>query len=125
MALEGISCRKIAAALNEEGVAAPSVYCGRVAGCKGPYEGLWSGERISEMLRNETYIGSMVQGRQVKISYKSKKCLHQDRENWIVVPHTHAPLIDEETFRKVGLLVSSRRHTRCRTYDFLLKDILP
>ena len=101
MALEGISCRKIAAALNEEGVAAPSVYCGRVAGCKGPYEGLWSGERISEMLRNETYIGSMVQGRQVKISYKSKKCLHQDRENWIVVPHTHAPLIDEETFRKV------------------------
>ena len=124
MALEGISCRKIAAALNEEGVAAPSVYCGRVAGCKGPYEGLWSGERISEMLRNETYIGSMVQGRQVKISYKSKKCLHQDRENWIVVPHTHAPLIDEETFRKVGLLVSSRRHTRCRTYDFLLKGLI-
>ena len=37
MALEGISCRKIAATLNEEGVAAPSVYCGRVAGCKGPY----------------------------------------------------------------------------------------
>lgn len=124
MALEGISCRKIAAALNEEGVAAPSAYCGRVAGCKGPYEGLWSGERISEMLRNETYIGSMVQGRQVKISYKSKKCLHQDRENWIVVPHTHAPLIDEETFRKVGLLVSSRRHTRCRTYDFLLKGLI-
>lgn len=116
--------RQVAAALNEEGVAAPSVYCGRVAGCKGPYEGLWSGERISEMLRNETYIGSMVQGRQVKISYKSKKCLHQDRENWIVVPHTHAPLIDEETFRKVGLLVSSRRHTRCRTYDFLLKGLI-
>lgn len=124
MALEGISCRKIAAALNEEGVPAPSVYCGRVAGRKGPYGGLWSGERISEMLRNETYIGSMVQGRQVKISYKSKKCLHQDRENWIVVPHTHAPLVDEETFRKVGLLVGSRRHTRCRTYDFLLKGLI-
>lgn len=124
MALEGISCRKIAAALNEEGVPAPSVYCGWDAGHKGPYAGLWSSERISEMLRNETYIGSMVQGRQVKISYKSKKCLHQDRENWVVVPHTHAPLVDEETFRKVGLLVSSRRHTRCRTYDFLLKGLI-
>lgn len=124
MALEGISCRKIAAALNEEGVPAPSVYCGWDAGHKGPYAGQWSSERISEMLRNETYIGSMVQGRQVKISYKSKKCLHQDRENWVVVPHTHAPLVDEETFRKVGLLVSSRRHTRCRTYDFLLKGLI-
>ena len=124
MALEGISCRKIAAALNEEGVPAPSVYCGWDAGHKGPYAGQWSSERISEMLRNETYIGSMVQGRQVKISYKSKKCLHQDRENWIVVPHTHAPLVDEEIFRKVGLLVSSRRHTRCRTYDFLLKGLI-
>ena len=31
-------------------------------------------ERISDMLQNETYIGNMVQGRQVKISYKSKKC---------------------------------------------------
>lgn len=41
-----------------------------------------------------------------------------------MVPHTHAPLIDEETFRKVGLLVSSRRHTRCRTYDFLLKGLI-
>lgn len=41
-----------------------------------------------------------------------------------MVPHTHAPLIDEETFRKVGLLVSSRRHTRCRTYDFLLKGMI-
>lgn len=124
MALEGVSCRKIAAALNEEGVPAPSVYCGRFAGGKGPYGVLWSSERISEMLRNETYIGSMVQGRQMKISYKSKKCLHQDRENWIVVPHTHAPLVDEEIFRKVGLLVSSRRHTRCRTYDFLLKGLI-
>lgn len=124
MALGGVSCRKIAAALNEEGVPAPSVYCGWCTGHKGPYAGLWSSERISEMLRNETYIGSMVQGRQAKISYKSKKCLHQDREKWIVVPHTHAPLVDEATFRKVGLLVSSRRHTRCRTYDFLLKGLI-
>ena len=124
MALDGMSCRKIAATLNEEHVPSPATYCGWNMGRKGPYAGLWSSERISEMLQNETYIGNMVQGRQVKISYKSKKCLHQDRENWIVVPHTHAPLIDEETFRKVGLLVSSRRHTRCRTYDFLLKGLI-
>ena len=124
MALDGMSCRQIATQLNEEGVPTPATYAGLPVAKPGPYTGLWSSERISDMLQNETYIGNMVQGRTVKISYKSKKCLHQDRENWIVVPHTHAPLIDEETFRKVGLLVSSRRHTRCRTYDFLLKGMI-
>ena len=124
MALAGMSCRKIAARLNEEGVPTPATYCGWNKGRRGAYAGLWSGERISEMLQNETYMGNMVQGRSVKISYKSKKCLKQDRENWVVVEGTHEPLVDKETFRKVGMLVNSRRHTRSRTYDFLLKGLI-
>ena len=124
MALDGMSCRKIAATLNEEGVPTPATYCGWNMGRKGPYAGLWSSERISEMLQNETYLGNMVQGRTAKISYKSKKCLKQDRENWVVVENTHEPLIDKETFYKVRMLVNSRRHTRSRTYDFLLKGLI-
>ena len=124
MALDGMSCRKIAATLNEEGVPTPATYCGWNMGRKGPYAGLWSSERISEMLQNETYIGNMVQGRMVKISYKSKKCLKQPRESWVVVEGTHEPLVDAETFRKVGMLVESRKHTRSRTYDFLLKGLI-
>ena len=124
MALDGMSCRKIAAKLNEEGVPTPAAYAGLPVPNPGPYTGLWSSERISEMLQNETYIGNMVQGRSVKISYKSKKCLKQDRENWVVVEGTHEPLIDTETFRKVRMLVNSRKHTRSRTYDFLLKGMI-
>ena len=124
MALEGVSCRQIAVRLNEEHIPAPSVYSGLNVGRKGPYTGQWSSERISEMLQNETYIGHMVQGRTVKISYKSKKCLKQARENWVVVENTHEPLIDPVTFQKVRLLISSRKHTRSRTYDFLLKGLI-
>ena len=76
------------------------------------------------MLKNETYIGNMVQGRSVKISYKSQKCLRQSPENWVVVEGTHEPIIDPETFQKVQLLVNSRKHTRSRTYDFLLKGLI-
>ena len=76
------------------------------------------------MLQNETYIGNMVQGRSVKISYKSKKCLKQDPANWVVVEGTHEPLVDAETFQKVRMLVNSRKHTRSRTYDFLLKGLI-
>lgn len=124
LALSGMSCRTIATTLNEEGVPTPATYCGWKVGNPGPYTGLWSSERISEMLKNETYIGNMVQGRSVKISYKSQKCLRQSPENWVVVEGTHAPIIDPETFQKVQLLVNSRKHTRSRTYDFLLKGLI-
>lgn len=124
MALAGASCRQIARTLNAEGIPTPAVYCGWQMGRDSPFAGMWSSERISEMLRNETYIGNMVQGRTVKVNYKSKKCLKQAPENWVVVEGTHEPLVDAETFRKVGMLLDSRRHTRSRTYDFLLKGII-
>ena len=75
MALSGTSCRQIARTLNAEGIPTPAVYCGWKMGQNSPFAGMWSSERISEMLRNETYIGNMVQGRTVKVNYKSKKCL--------------------------------------------------
>ena len=124
MALEGMSCRKIAAKLNEESIPTPASYCGWNMGRRGAYAGLWSSERISEMLQNETYTGNMVQGRRVKISYKSNKCLRQEPSNWVVVENTHEPLVDKESFQKVRMLVNSRRHTRSRTYDFLLKGLI-
>ena len=124
LALSGMSCRNIATRLNQEGIPTPATYANLPVARPGPYTGLWSSERISEMLQNETYIGNMVQGRSVKISYKSKKCLRQAPANWVVVEGTHEPLVDGETFRKVQLLVGSRKHTRSRTYDFLLKGLI-
>lgn len=124
MALEGLSCRKIAERLNSEGVVPPSVYCGRRTGVKGKYSGLWSSERISEMLQNETYIGNMVQGKSVKISYKVNKSLKQGKDKWIIVEGTHEPIVDREIFEKVQALIESRRSTRSRTYDFLLKGLI-
>ena len=124
MALEGMSCRRIAAQLNAEGIPTPATYAGLPVANPGPYTGLWSSERISDMLQNETYIGNMVQGRSRRVSYKSKKCIKQEREKWIVVEGTHEPIIDRETLEKVQMLVGTRRHTRSRTYDFLLKGLI-
>lgn len=124
MALEGISCRQIAVTLNAEHIPTPAAYAGLRINSPGSYAGLWSSERVSEMLQNESYLGNMVQGRSVKVSYKSKKCLKQAPENWVVVEGTHEPLITQEEFQKVRMLVDSRRHTRSRTYDFLLKGLI-
>ena len=124
MALSGMSCRQIAAQLNEEHVPTPATYANLPVANPGPYTGLWSSERISDMLQNETYIGNMVQGRSRKINYKTKKCIRQQPKDWVVVEGTHEPLIDRETFDKVRRLVDSRKHTRSRTYDFLLKGLI-
>lgn len=124
MAAAGISCRKIAAALNEEHVPTPSTYAEINVGVKGPYTGLWSSQRISEILKNEVYLGNMIQNRSQRISYKSKKNISIPEEKWIVVEHTHEAIIDEDTFQKAALMVSSRRTTRSRKYDCLLKGIL-
>ena len=124
LALSGMSCRNIATLLNQEGVPTPATYANLPVVRPGPYTGLWSSERISDMLQNETYIGNMVQGRSVKISYKSKKCLKQDPANLVVVEGTHEPLVDLETFQKVRMLINSRKYTRSRTYDFLLKGLI-
>lgn len=124
MALDGYSCRKIATIFNEEKIPTPATYAGLTLSKTGPYSGMWSSNRVSEMLRNETYIGNMVQGKSVKINYKSKKSIKQAPENWIVVKNTHEPLVDIETFYKVQKILDSRKNTRNRKYDFLLKGII-
>ena len=124
MALNGMSCRQIAVKLNEEGIPTPASYAGIPVSHPGPYSGLWSSERISDMLQNETYIGNMVQGRSRKISYKSKKCVRQDPQDWVIVAGTHEPIVSPETFEKVQLLIRSRKATRSHTYDFLLKGLI-
>ena len=124
MALEGVSCRQIAVQLNAERVPTPATYAGLSIANPGPYSGLWSSESISDMLQNETYIGNMVQGRTRKINYKTKKCVKQSRKDWVIVEGTHEPLIDPETFGKVQALIESRKRTRSRTYDFLLKGLI-
>lgn len=124
LALEGKSCREIAVILNDEGVPTPSQYAKLTPGKKGPYSGKWSSERVTFMLKNEVYIGNMVQGRIRKINYKIDACRKLPPEEWTVVDGTHEPIVDEDTFRKVGMMIASRTNTRSRTHEFLFKGLI-
>lgn len=124
LALQGVSCRQIAAQLNNENIPSPAVYAGLTVNCRGVYSGKWSGERIADMLKNETYIGNMVQGRTRRVSYKSKKSVRQQPADWQIVANTHEPIIDSQAFAAVNRLLAARKHTRSRTYDFPLKGII-
>ena len=108
MALDGVSCRQIASTLNEEGVPTPATYCSWNMGRKGPYAGLWSSERISDMLQNETYIGNMVQGKYGSVSYKTKQNKPRPKSEWYIVEGTHEPIIDRELWDRVQALIEQR-----------------
>lgn len=61
------------------------------------------------MLQNEMFIGSMVQGRQYTPSYRTKKRVKNDREDWIVVKGMHEPIISEELFEQAQKALHSRK----------------
>ncbi len=124
LAAEGISCRQIAMTLNEENIPTPAQYARLNIKTDSPFSGKWSSERIGEMLKNEVYIGNMVQGRVKKASYKSKKIIKIPREEWTVVENTHEAIIDKKTFEKANELIQSRTRTRHRTYDYPLKGLV-
>ncbi|NLB81996.1 MAG: recombinase family protein [Clostridiaceae bacterium] len=124
LAIEGKSCREIAVTLNNGGVPTPAQYAGINLSKTSVYSGKWSAERIAFMLKNEVYIGNMVQGRIRKINYKLKQIRKVPPEEWIVVENTHPPVVQREVFDKVQLLIASRNHTRKRTHDFLLKGLI-
>ena len=124
LALTGVSCRQIAAQLNNEHVPPPAVYAKLTPAKTGPYSGQWATERVNATLKNEVYIGNMVQGRQRKINYKIKECRKMPPEEWVIVENTHEGLVSREVFDKVQRLIESRQRTRSRTYDYLLKGII-
>ena len=71
---------------------------------------MWSTITISNMLKNPVYVGDMVQGRNRVKSYKVHKIEAVPEKDWIVVPNTHEPIIDRETFEKAKQLL--KRDTR-------------
>lgn len=68
---------------------------------------LWSPSTVSSVLHNRTYIGDLIQGKYRKASYKSKKLLRVPKENWIVIPHCHEGIIDEEVWDEVQKRLNS------------------
>lgn len=95
---QGNGHRKIAIILNEDGIPSPRMYYYMARGQENhSYEMVaWSDMTVRSILRNEVYIGHLVQNKTGHISYKNHKQVPKPREEWIKVENTHEPLIDKE-----------------------------
>ena len=107
--IDGMSKRGIALKLNELGILNPTAYKQRVQKLKyrNPKtdinDGRWMGVNVLYLLRNEMYIGNMVQGRSRIISYKVHVQVHVPEEEWFVVSNTHEAIIDRKLFEQAQL----------------------
>lgn len=110
MVVEGKTPKQIASVFSKEKILTPSMYANLNRGLKSTAYELWCPRTIEEMLRNETYIGNLTQGRRKKINYKSKKEIRTPREDWIIVKNTHEAIIDENTFNTVQSLLLKNRN---------------
>ena len=114
--IDGRSIIGIAKDLNELGIPNPTRYkqlkgfnYRHPAGQK--LDGMWPDSSVRRILRNEMYIGNMVQGKTTTISYKISKCRNIPQSDWIVVENTHEAIIDRETFEKAQSLFSQFTRT--------------
>ena len=106
--------RSIATRLNEEGVLSPAEYIRfqkHDPEKDGPFvrKKFWGQTYIRTILQNEMFIGSMVQGRQHTPSYRTKKRVKKEKEDWIVVPDMHEAIISKELFDQAQKSLHSRR----------------
>ena len=110
MAASGMGQIKIAHVLNEEQIPCPSEYK-RLMGEKYTNSKkldstrYWTYATIHRMLKNEIYLGNMVQRRSVRPTMHSKaKSLNSNQ--WAVVSGTHEPLILQELWETVQVQVA-------------------
>lgn len=61
----------------------------------------WSATTIIRILQDETYIGTLVQGKQGTPHYKIKQMEQRPSSEWIRVPDAHEPLIAKQDFELV------------------------
>lgn len=95
--------------LNEAGIPNPSMYK-RLKGYNYKHpagkinDGLWPESSVRRVLKNEMYIGNMVQGKNTTMSYKIKQCRAVPKEDWIIVEGTHEAIVDKEIFERAQSL---------------------
>lgn len=85
---------------------------------------IWKPSSIKHILRNEVYIGNIVQEKCKRINYKLNKRIKNDKSKWIRVENTHEPIIDKEKFYAVQDILDSKSETRTKSRNLLLKGLV-
>lgn len=106
MTLEGFGTEQIAAQLEREEILTPRAYWLK-KGIKRPGKGKqqpptkWNSSTITKILSLQEYCGDILNFKTYSKSYKNKKRIDNDRDNWVVFKDVHEPIIDRVVWEQV------------------------
>lgn len=124
LAIKGMTCYQIKEKLTIDNVPTMCILRNNNRVGEMSRKGIWNSKTIKSILTNQVYIGDLVQNKKSRISYKVRKMVNNDKDEWIIVKNTHESLIDKETFYKVGELLSNCHVKSNKTVYRLLDGIL-
>ena len=106
MTLEGVGTEQIAAKLEEDGILTPRAYwhskgINRPGKVKDLPPTHWNSSSVIKMLSVQEYCGDILNFKTYSKSYKNKKRLENDRENWAIFKDVHEPIIERAVFEQV------------------------
>ena len=106
MTLEGFGTEQIAAQLEKDDVLTPRAYWLK-KGVKRPGKGKqqpptkWNSSTITKILSLQEYCGDILNFKTYSKSYKNKKRIDNDRENWAVFQDVHEAIIERAVYEQV------------------------
>jgi site-specific DNA recombinase len=111
--LNGYGTQQISHMLNNMNIPNPTKYkqlqgCNYINTSAKDDFGFWSKTTVQRILKNQLYIGNMVQHVHQKLNYKSNKRVALPPEDWIIVENTHMPIIDTADFNIVQERLKSK-----------------
>lgn len=118
--IEGLSPQNIAVRLNELGIPSPAEYK-RLSGSnyktsfQTSSKAIWSHVSVRRILKNEIYLGVMIQGKRTTPNYKTKTVVTKAESEWLRVEGTHEAIISVRDFELVQELLKDDTH--CRAGD--------
>ena len=116
MKASSVSVVQITRRLNTDGITSPREYYYQAINRKNPKPsfGVWSDSVIKSMIRNEAYIGNLVQFKSGTISYKNRKNVGKERDEWVRADNTHEPIISLDLWERVQALLNKKYQSRRR-----------
>jgi DNA invertase Pin-like site-specific DNA recombinase len=111
MILLGKSRKEIAEYLNNKNVLTPSLY--KLSKENINNEDLirskkWNAEIVNRILRNETYIGTLIQNIKTKPNYRTDKLIDVKKDEWIITENHHEQIISKDKFDEVQQILNRK-----------------
>ena len=85
----------------------------------------WRNHIIHRILKNETYIGSVIANTRKVVQPGINRCAMRPKSEWIITPNSHESLVSKEDFEKAQLVTVKKRSTQVFEKLFIKKIKCP